>query len=133
MNGKYAQPLITGISAGVGTWIFAPEVQSLTLPLINSDVNGPLAVGLATAVASKIGQMATDYTVPNIQDSRYANLTSTLLPPIATGVIAGSLVAYGDKTGGGQVYNAGKVGMIAFGAHVIGNEIQKAMDTQMAQ
>jgi hypothetical protein len=131
MNGKMTQPIISGVSAAVGTWIFAPEVQSLTLPLVNADVNGPLAVGLATAVSSGVGQMLTDYVTPNIQDSRYSNLTSTLLPPIATGVIAGGLVAYGDRTGGGQVYNAGKVGMIAFGAHVIGNEIKKAMDTNM--
>jgi hypothetical protein len=132
MNSQLAQPLVSGAAATIGAYIFVPEIQQLTLPGLNSDVNGPLAIGITTAAASWIGNMVSNYATPYIPDSRYSGLASTLLPPVATGAIAGGLVVMGDRTGGGaQAFNASKVGMVAFGAHIIGNEVQKAWNSNV--
>lgn len=121
--GTLAEPLTAGALAGVGSYMIAPELSSINLPIINREVSTPLAVGAITAVSSGLSAVLSNYVVPMFQDPRYVSFASDALPPIGTGVITYAMVRFGDPGAGGQAFTAAKVGLMATTAQYLANNV----------
>ncbi len=122
-----ARPITAGVVGALGSWMVAPEITQINLPLIGQSVNGPMAIGITVAAAVLVGSWVSNQVVPGLNAGRYAQLVANLAPPVITGLLASGLVYFGDGVGGGS-YAGPKVGIIAFASYVIGDEIGTALN-----